>query len=195
MKRIAPSKTLAALALSALPLLSHAHSGHGVALASGFNAGWLHPFTGMDHMAAMVAVGAWSAAQTQRAWRAPLLFTGVLTLAAAVTQATGLAWSVEPMVMASLLILGLMLASATKVSERLALGLIGGFALAHGAAHGQELIGSASLLGMALGSLCLHASGMGLGVALRRQSLWWRRAAGAVVSFSGLSLAWNLLAA
>ncbi|WP_225977703.1 HupE/UreJ family protein, partial [Paracidovorax avenae] len=57
--RIARSLLPALLAAAALPALAHtgADAGH----HHGFTAGFLHPLTGMDHLAAMVAVGLWSA--------------------------------------------------------------------------------------------------------------------------------------
>src|SRR5216117_1372918 len=55
-------------------------------LAHGFGgSGWLHPLTGIDHMLAMIAVGAWSAQLGKRAvlyvpaaFVAAMLFGGML---------------------------------------------------------------------------------------------------------------------
>jgi hydrogenase/urease accessory protein HupE len=47
---------LVALALAGLISPALAHSGH----AGGLAAGLAHPFTGLDHMLAMVAVGLWA---------------------------------------------------------------------------------------------------------------------------------------
>jgi urease accessory protein len=55
------SKSLAPLAALALPLAASAHVGVGGGMHHGFTTGFLHPLTGADHLAAMVAVGFWSA--------------------------------------------------------------------------------------------------------------------------------------
>jgi urease accessory protein len=47
--------------------------------------------------------------------------------------------------------------------------LVGGFALFHGAAHGNELASTAALAGMLLASVLLHALGLGLGGLLRKR--------------------------
>ena len=53
-----------------LLLLPELASAHGFA-----GSGWLHPLTGIDHMCAMVAVGAWSAQIGGKAiWRVPAAF-------------------------------------------------------------------------------------------------------------------------
>ena len=72
-----------AFALLALPFSSaHAHTGleHAVSFASGFK----HPFTGLDHMLAMVAVGLWAGLNGGRAlWVWPVAFVGVMVLGGA----------------------------------------------------------------------------------------------------------------
>lgn len=77
--RLARSLLPALLAAATLPALAHtgADAGH----HHGFTAGFLHPLTGMDHLAAMVAVGLWSAlaARSRRELlAAPLGFAGML---------------------------------------------------------------------------------------------------------------------
>ena len=51
-------KFLAAVLLLAASSTAFAHPGHNV---SGFAAGLMHPFSGLDHLLAMVAVGIWAA--------------------------------------------------------------------------------------------------------------------------------------
>jgi urease accessory protein len=55
-----PFRRLATLALVLLaPALAHAHTETGS--SGGFISGLLHPLSGLDHIAAMVAVGIWGA--------------------------------------------------------------------------------------------------------------------------------------
>ena len=108
---------LVALAACAAPLLAAAHTSgaphdHGTAA---FAAGFTHPFTGLDHLAAMVALGVWSAMTSRRVWLAPLAFAGALLLGA-LLGLTGLALpAVEPMIAASLLVLGLIVATGRQL--------------------------------------------------------------------------------
>ena len=80
----------------------------------GFIDGLLHPLTGLDHLAAMLAVGFWSALSARRLWTAPLAFAAML-LAGALLGLAGMALpAVEPMIAASLLVLGLLVALRTQ---------------------------------------------------------------------------------
>ena len=109
------------LALIAAPLAALAHVGAdgGAHDHVGLLQGFVHPFTGFDHLAAMVAVGLWSALSARRTqdlpW-APLGFA-VMLLLGAVLGLSGLQLpAVEPMIAASLLATGL-LGSFTTVSS------------------------------------------------------------------------------
>lgn len=183
---------LAAALLAGLPLAAAAHTGgdagahHG--LASSLLDGLLHPFTGLDHLAALLAVGAWSALSARRIWLAPLSFA-LLMLAGALAASAGLALpGVEPMIAASLLVLGLLLAARQQLPAAAAAALVGGFALFHGAAHGIELAGAPALAGMVAATALLHAAGLGLGWALRERSRWWPRLSGLAVAGLGAAL-------
>ncbi len=67
------------LAMLMLPSLADAHIVAGQ--TSGFVHGLVHPFTGFDHIAAMVAVGLWAAQRGGRAlWVVPLTFVGVMSV-------------------------------------------------------------------------------------------------------------------
>ena len=187
-------KTLSALALAGAAPLAMAHVGADAGEHHGLAAGLWHPFSGLDHLAAMVAVGVWSASTARRTWLAPLAFAFTLLVGALLAQG-GLALpGIEPMIAASMLVVGLLLAARQRLPEAAGAALVAGFALFHGAAHGQELGGLAALLGMVASTAVLHLIGLGLGHALRRQPLWWTRVAGALVALSGLNMAWGLVA-
>jgi urease accessory protein len=181
--------------------LPHSHDGN---VLSSFMNGALHPLTGMDHLAAMLSVGMWSAlsqaghrAQGDRRasmLAAPLAFAGTLLIGAVMGMA-GLALpGVEPMLAASLLVMGLLVATRLKLQTGFGAVLVAVFALFHGLAHGQELGGHAiaALSGMVLSTAMLHGVGMGLGLTLRDQNQtakrWLTRAAGAGLALLGLSL-------
>ena len=179
------------LLLAATAPLAGAHTGADAAAHHGFVAGVLHPFTGLDHLAAMLAVGLWSALLCTRwsqALRAPLSFAGVLLLGALLGAAGLTLPAVEPMIAASLLVLGLLVAARQGLPAPFAMALVAVFALFHGAAHGQELAGAGALAGMVLATALLHGAGLALGLVLRTRSVWWPRLAGAATALFGAAL-------
>jgi len=179
---------LALLAPLALPLAAMAHPGADGGGHPTFTDGLLHPFTGLDHCAAMLAVGMWSALDGRRVWMAPLAFASALAVGA-LLAAAGIAFAaVEPVIAASLLVFGLALAVRQRLHPRVAALVVGAFALFHGAAHGGTLGAGAALLGVLAGTVALHAAGIALGLLMRRRSRWWPRAAGGVVAALGAGL-------
>ena len=183
--RLSP-RALALTALATTPLGALAHEGHHHAHSHGafeaFSQALTHPFTGADHLAAMLAVGVWSALAVRPAWRAPAAFVALL-VAGALAGFAGLHIpGVEPMIAASVLVLGLLVAVQKKLSWGWAAGLAGVFAFFHGAAHGVELASEggalAALTGMALGSAALHLGGMGLGQVVLQRQRWLSTACG-----------------
>jgi urease accessory protein len=190
------SRTLALLAAALLPLAASAHTGADGGLHHGLVAGFMHPLTGADHLAAMVAVGVWSALSARRAWPdllwAPLAFAGML-LAGALVGLVGLQLpAVEPMIAASLLVLGLLVAARVHLPAGVAMAVVGLFAVFHGVAHGHELAGehdaALTLAGMVGATVLLHAAGIALGWALRHANAWLPRIAGAAVVGLGATL-------
>ena len=184
---------LAAITLALAPALALAHGdgGHDHGAASAFVAGLAHPFTGLDHLFAMLALGVWSALALKRAWLAPLAFVAAL-LAGALLAMAGLSLpAIEPMIAASLLVLGLLTASRAPLPVAAGMAVAAMFAVFHGAAHGQELqgeAGAAALAGMLLATAALHAAGIGIGSLMRDRSPWLPRAAGAAVALFGVAL-------
>ncbi|MCU4121041.1 HupE/UreJ family protein [Variovorax sp. N23] len=189
--------SLAAAALGALPLLASAHVGADGAAHHdiGFAQGFLHPFTGMDHFAAMVAVGLWSALIARGArdvlW-APLGFAVMLLVGALVGLAGVQVPVVEPMIAASLLAIGLLVVTRLRLPGPVAAAVVGAFAVFHGVAHGYELSGDhgagLAIGGMVLATALLHAGGIAIGWALRRRTAWLPRVAGAAVALFGAAL-------
>ena len=191
-----------AAAATALPITALAHVGeHGSsqgALGS-FVQALAHPFTGADHLAAMLAVGAWSALTITPAWRAPVAFVALL-VAGCMAGFAGL-WvpGVEPMIAASVLVLGLLVAVQKRMPWGVAAGVAGVFAFFHGAAHGNELasdtglVALAALLGMAAGSAALHITGMALGKAVMRRHRLLATVAGAATAVLGAFMLMRLV--
>lgn len=187
-RSLRPALALAALLM--LPALALAHPGHG-ADGAGFIDGLVHPFTGLDHLAAMLAVGVWSALAVRPVWLAPAAFVTLLT-AGAVTGFEGVAVpAVEPMIAASLLVLGLLVAWRRHLPLAVAAGVAGVFAFFHGAAHGAELAGGhpwQTLAGMVIATAALHAAGVLLGRLVMARHRWLAVAGGGATALLGVSL-------
>ena len=191
MQKRTPYIFIASAALLLASSGAHAHAGHGETL-SGFMAGFAHPLSGADHLAAMLAVGLWSALafadKAKSAWRAPLQFAALM-LAGAVA-AMQLGWTLpgfELGITLSLLVLGLLLAGRTPLATGTGLALIAAFALSHGAAHGAELQGGWALAGMLAATLALHGVGLAIGTRLRGLSARWSQALGAGLVLFGIA--------
>ena len=183
---------LALIAAAALvPGAALAHAGHD---AGTFAAGMAHPAGGADHVLAMLAVGLWAAQAGGRAvWAAPLTFVAAM-LAGGLSGAAGLPFpAVEPVILASVVILGAAVALALRPSLAVALPVLAVFGAAHGWAHGAE--GPATGLaayaaGFALGTAALHGAGMLAGFGLARSAGGWpTRTAGALTAALGAVLA------
>jgi urease accessory protein len=186
-------RNLALLVLAAAAPAAWAH-GQGVhAHEAGFVAGMLHPFSGLDHLLAMVAVGLWAAQQGGRAlWALPLSFVGAMAIGATLGM-TGIALAgMETVIAFSVLALGLLVVMRRRMLLPLAAMLTAVFALFHGMAHGQEMPLAATPWGYALGMLSatalLHATGVFAGMKIRQLYLGM---AGAAISLAGLGMLVN----
>ena len=180
------NKILLALPVAAIATPALGHPGHGTGLVAGL----VHPFSGLDHLAAMVAVGLWAATRPARqAWHAPLAFMAALAAGAGAGVITGALPGIEPMVAASVVALGALLVVAARLRSGLALGLITATGALHGLAHGAEATGHlpAYFAGFLASSAVLHAAGwqMGRTLFLRAHG---RVAAGLVLGGAGLAL-------
>lgn len=176
-----------------LPALAQAHTGAGAHShdAASFYAGLLHPLTGLDHLAAMLALGVWSALALRRVWLAPAAFVLMLAVGAVVgLQGVGVP-AIEPMIASSLLVLGLLVAVRRSLPLPAALALAGFFAFFHGAAHGHELASEQAwptLAGMLLATAVLHGLGILLGRQLYTRQRWLAPATGSAVALLGSAL-------
>jgi urease accessory protein len=202
MKRIDGRGLLILLALFSTQAFGHPGHLHQETSAS-FGEGLWHPFTGLDHLLAMLTVGiygAMSASKTRTAVLAPLVFATLLVAGALLGVAGVRLPLVEPMVAVSVLVFGLMIVARKTLPPSGGLPLIGGFAMFHGLAHGSEIPGVTGLtdaapflLGMVLATLMLHACGLGTGLLLRERARTGLRWAGGLFSLAGVGLLLHLV--
>ncbi len=184
--------SLAAAATAGFSTAALAHVGDHSHMS--FAEGLLHPFSGLDHVLAMVAVGLWASQLGGRAlWLLPLTFPAVMAVGAGLgLSGVTLPW-VEIGIAGSVMILGAVVALALRPSLAISVPLIGAFALLHGYSHGIELPASASAVGYGVGfsvaTLMLHAVGIATGlIAGRLPVRFAARTTGGAIAALGLVL-------
>lgn len=103
-------------------------------------AGWAHPLSGIDHILAMVAVGAWSAILGHRAiWLVPTFFVVFMFIGSLIGIAQIELPYTEQGIALSVIILGYTIAIKGKIPTILAACCTALFGVFHGFAHGYEL--------------------------------------------------------
>ena len=180
-----PNKSALAVLLALASTAAVAHPQAGGAHAHDFLSGFAHPFTGVDHLLAMLAVGIWSVRQSSARWLPAtfigMVLIGVLTGVAGLTipgLETGIALTVATM--------GVLIAVAARLPAAAGVTVVGVFAVLHGNAHGHELPAAASALGMLLATTVLVYSGRTLG---RISPALAVKVCGAAIAATGVMLA------
>jgi urease accessory protein len=167
---------------------AYAHPGHFNDMV-GFFAGFSHPFSGVDHLLSMFAIGLLAG---QRGGKAimfvPLICLSAMAVACA-AAISGLVISFSEMgILLTLVVSGLLLACRVKLSLPLLLPLVGMFSLCHGYAHGIEMPLNAKGveygMGLVAGSSLLLLAGMLISFNGREKIVAYLGAATAVVGFS-----------
>ena len=161
-------------------------------LVGGFASGFAHPLLGLDHIAAMVAVGLWGAFLGAPAiWLLPIVFPLVMALGGVLGILGVPLPGVEIGIAVSAVVLGLMVALAVKPHLAIAAVIVGAFAIFHGYAHGVELPEGGDAVAYSLGFViatgCLHLCGIAIGLLARwpagRMAV---RVAGSAIAVAGL---------
>ncbi|CUH62338.1 HupE / UreJ protein [Thalassovita gelatinovora] len=176
--------------LIATPALAHLDPSEHGSVAAGLS----HPLFGLDHILAMIVVGLWAAQIGGRAiWAVPASFVSAMLFGFALSLIGLPLPLVEPMILASSVALGLLVTMAVRPDPRIAVALVGLFALFHGHAHGAEL-GHAEAatfgLGFAVATATLHGVGAAVGVLLKGQQMALRILGGGT-ALAGLMIAFS----
>ncbi len=183
---------LAALAMLLDPSLALAHSSHGASVSAGF----LHPFTGADHLLALISLGVFAAQLVPaRALAVAGGFFLTFAVSFAAVRSGILLPAPEAVLAASLLGMGMLVMLGRRLPLALSLPVIALFAASHGAAHGHELGAFAltgSLAGFFLAGLMLtggaYAVARLLSSGREHTALYFRPAAACLASCTGLLL-------
>ena len=180
------------------PAIAHAHSETGT--IGGFVSGFRHPLTGLDHIAAMVAVGIWGAYLGAPAmWLLPVIFPMVMAFGGMLGLMGLPLPGAEIGIALSALVLGAVILAEARPPLAASLAVVAAFAIFHGHAHGTELPENASGLAYSIGFVTatglLHAAGIGIGLIHRwpagRLAL---RGAGGAIAAAGPVFLWLALA-
>jgi urease accessory protein len=192
MRRISAAAILVAMAEPAFA--HHAMDGETpVTWWQGLASGLAHPVLGLDHFAALIAVGCLAALARTGAW--PILAYVALMMAGAALHAAGLTLpAAEPSVAISLLLLGVVLADHRLRSATILLVLFGATGLVHGYALGESIVGAEpSPLYAYFAGLVVTQSAIALGTMVAARAIIDRYAAlplrlvGAAVAGFGLA--------
>jgi urease accessory protein len=187
--------SLSLLGLCACALLLPVAEAHTFgAQGAGLTAGLAHPFMGLDHLLAMIAVGIWAGQLGGRAvWIIPLIFVSVLAAAAGLGPLGFALPLVEPAIACSVLVLGLLIAGSIRLPTIAGASLVGLFALLHGYAHGLELPQAASPalygFGFVLATTLLHGLGIGFALNSRHYKIMQHIAGGSLIVAGSLLMA------
>lgn len=190
-------RSVAAMAGLMLAVAAPAALAHNLGAAgAGFAAGVGHPFLGLDHLAAMVAIGVWAVQAGWRpVWSVPLAFMGAMALGTVLAFAGMALPAVEAGIAASLLVLGLLITATVRLPVTAGAAIAAVFAVFHGHAHGSEIpLALAPWLyaaGFLLATGVLHATGIVAGRQWLARRPWLARATGIALTAGGAWMLWT----
>lgn len=157
-----------AVLLVALAGQAMAHTGHD-------EPGFLHPFTGIDHVLAAVGVGVWAFLLASRkralAVLVPASFLIMMTVGAIAGFAGIKLPLMEAVLLTSVFVIGGLIAGGVRLSAALAMAVVGVFAVFHGYAHAMEASSAAPvgyITGLMAATAVLEGAGMALGWLMKR---------------------------
>lgn len=193
-----PLRVLTFLLLMGYAQIAWAHVDGGQ--AAGFITGLQHPWSGLDHVLAMIAVGLWGAQLGSPAlWMLPIAFPMMMAVGAMMGLLGLPLPGVEIGIAFSAVLLGLMVLAEARPKIAVSIAMVGFFAIFHGHAHGTELpVGQSGLLysmGFVIATGCLHGLGIAIGLVKGIPAgNYALRAAGTFIALMGVIFLWRALA-
>jgi urease accessory protein len=189
--------SLFSLIMIVIPRLLFAHVETGK--AAGFISGFHHPISGLDHIAAMIAVGLWGAQLGAPAiWMLPVAFPMMMAVGGFLGLIGIPLPGVEIGIGISALILGVMVAFEVKPPLFVSILIVAIFAIFHGYAHGTELVPGTNAVAYSLGFVvstgCLHGIGILIGLIHKwRTGRYAVRITGGLIAALGGFFAWKAI--
>jgi len=178
------------------PALAHIQQGQAI----GFVTGLEHPWSGLDHVLAMIAVGIWGAQLGNPAlWLLPVTFPMVMSLGAMMGLLGIPLPGIEIGIAVSAILLGAMVLGEVKPKLYIATVMVGFFAIFHGHAHGTELPPGQSGLLYSMGFVIATGVLHGIGILIGTIHRWPAgklvlRGAGAFIAAMGVFFLWQAVA-
>jgi urease accessory protein len=170
--------------LSAHPSLSH---------LSGLTDGLIHPFSGTDHLLAMLAIGIWASQIPDKAvWKLPATFIFVMLIGGLFGLTKIQIPFVEQIIITSVFVSGILIALVAKFNSNTAMLLVVVFAFFHGYAHGAEILVNTSWIeyvaGFLFSTLFLLSVGIFAGFYLGKKYFPILKYTGFAIIFIGITL-------
>ena len=161
-------KFIIAALMMAMTFAEPAFAHEGNIVRGGFMAGFSHPFFGLDHMLAMIAVGIWGGILGRPLiYLLPSVFPVMMAVGGVIAMAGIVIPFTEVGIALSLITLGGLIAAQRRLPVLAAIGVIAVFAICHGFAHGTELPLAADPVayssGFVMATGLLHIAGIGIG--------------------------------
>jgi len=181
-------------------LLSNPAAAHmGTGLPGGFVSGFKHPFSGIDHLLAMISVGLWGASLGRPLiYALPVVFPAMMVVGAIMGMFVVPLPPVELGIALSVVVLGGCIALSLRAPVWAASIIVAVFAVFHGYAHGKELPSAADPVsysaGFVLATGLLHVAGIGLGLLNDLPNgVVATRSMGAVIAAVGIGLLYRAI--
>lgn len=150
---------------------AYSHPGH---IGSGIVSGFLHPFEGLDHFLAALALGIFVSLSSNRfEFRLPLVFISLLFFGAIVGYFYTKIPGAEGGIILSLFVLSFAIMLSQDMSKKIKFGFAALFGFFHGNAHGSEFVGSVFnffnyIFAILLATAFLHMAGIFLVLAFKK---------------------------
>ncbi len=183
----------------ALLLCNPAAAHMGTGLPGGFVSGFRHPFSGIDHLLAMISVGLWGAFLGRPLiYALPVVFPAMMVVGAILGMFVVPLPPVELGIALSVVVLGGCIALSLRAPVWAASIIVAVFAVFHGYAHGKELPSAADPVsysaGFVLATGLLHVAGIGLGLLNDLPNgVVATRSMGAVIAAVGIGLLYRAI--
>ncbi len=181
-------------------LLSNPAAAHmGTGLPGGFVSGFKHPFSGIDHLLAMISVGLWGAFLGRPLiYALPVVFPAMMVVGAIMGMFVVPLPPVELGIALSVVVLGGCIALSVRAPVWAASIIVAVFAVFHGYAHGKELPSAADPVsysaGFVLATGLLHVAGICLGfLKVLPNGVVATRSMGAVIATVGIGLLYRAI--
>jgi urease accessory protein len=181
-------------------LLSNPAAAHmGTGLPGGFVSGFRHPFSGIDHLLAMISVGLWGAFLGRPLiYALPVVFPAMMVVGAILGMFVVPLPPVELGIALSVVVLGGCIALSVRAPVWAASIIVAVFAVFHGYAHGKELPSAADPVsysaGFVLATGLLHVAGICLGLLNDLPNgVVATRSMGAVIATVGIGLLYRAI--